>query len=142
MENRRRITEDDLLVTEALIVKSYGRLKKNVFQTPAKVFEPISQTISEHPLEAAATAVGGGIAAYGIARMLTTSNNAEEGKKRHGKKKRARRRNDPMMDILSALLTLAIPYITVYLEKYMDNNINPKQDSMEELKKEDVHRVK
>jgi hypothetical protein len=142
MENRRQITEEDLLVTEALIAKSYGRLKKNIFQAPAKVLEPISKTISEHPLEAAATAVGGGIAAYGIARIMTTCNSKKEGKKRHGKKKSAWRRNDPMMDILSALLTLAIPYITVYLEKYMGSNINPKQDSMDELKKEEVDRVK
>lgn len=142
MENRRQITEEDLLVTEALIAKSYGRLKKNIFQAPAKVLGPVSQTISEHPLEAAATAVGGGIAAYGIARMMTPCNSKKEGKKRHGKKKSAKRRNDPMMDILSALLTLAIPYITVYLEKYMGNNINPKQDSMDKLKKVEVDRIK
>ena len=119
MENRRRITEEDLLVTEALIAESYGRLKKSVLQAPAKALGPISHTISEHPLEAAATAVGGGIAAYGIARMMTPRNSAEEGKKRHGKKKKAKRRHDPMMDILSAIIPLVIPYITRYLERYM-----------------------
>lgn len=119
MENFRRITEEDLLVTEALIAQSYGRLKKSVFEAPAKALGPISQTISEHPLEAAATAVGGGIAAYGIARMMTSHNNTDEGKKRHGKKKRARRRHDPMRDVLSAIIPLALPYITAYLEKYL-----------------------
>ena len=118
METRRRITEQDLLVTEALIAKSYGRLKKSVFEAPAKVLAPISQTISEHPLETAAKAVGGGIAAYGIARMMTPDTSRKEGKKRQGKKKKAKRRHDPMMDILSAIVPLAIPYIAGYLEKY------------------------
>jgi hypothetical protein len=47
-----------------------------------------------------------------------------------------------MMGLQSAHLTLAIPYITVYLEKYMGNNINPKQDSMDKLKKVEVDRIK
>ena len=132
MENRRRITEKDLLVTEALIAESFGRLKKSMVEVPARALVPISQIISEHPLEAAATAVGGGIAAYGIARMVTPYNCAEEGKKRHGKKKRARRCRDPVMDILLALLPLAIPYITGYLEKYMGTNPLEKQDSHKE----------
>jgi hypothetical protein len=119
MENRRRITEEDLLVTEALIEESYGRLKKSVWEAPATALGPISQTIREHPLEAAATAVGGGIAAYGIARMMRPGTSAESGKKRQGKKKKAKRRHDPMMDILSAIIPLAIPYITGYLEKYL-----------------------
>jgi hypothetical protein len=119
MENHRRITEEDLLVTEALIAESYGRLKKSVIQAPAKALGPISQTIREHPLEAAATAVGGGIAAYGIARMMKNRNSAEESKKWHGKKKKAKRRHDPMRDILSAIIPLAMPYITCYLEKYL-----------------------
>ena len=119
MENRRRITEEDLLVTEALIAQSYGRLKKSVVQAPAKAIVPISRVISEHPLEAAATAVGGGIAAYGIARMATSRNDADTGKKKHGKKKKSKRRHDPITEILSALLPLAIPYLTAYLEKYM-----------------------
>jgi hypothetical protein len=133
MENRRRITEEDLLITEAMIAKSYGRLKKSVFEAPAKALGPISQTISEHPLEAAATAVGGGIAAYGIARMITPRTNAEECKKRQGKKKKAKRRHDPMMDILSALIPLALPYITGYLEKYMSAPCERAQDKRPQL---------
>ncbi|MDP3564694.1 MAG: hypothetical protein Q8R70_09415 [Methanoregula sp.] len=119
MENRRRITEEDLQVTEALIAQSYGRLKKSVLEAPARALGPISQTISEHPLEAAATAVGGGIAAYGIARMITPRTSQEEGGKKHGKKKKNRRRSDPMMDILSAIIPLTIPYLTGYLGRYM-----------------------
>ncbi len=118
MENHRRITEEDLLVTEALIAKSYGRLKKNVLEAPARALGPISKTISEHPFEAAATAVGGGIAAYGIARMIS-SQSAYGNKKRHGKKKKAKRCHDPMTEILSAIIPLALPYITGYIEKYM-----------------------
>lgn len=118
MENRRRITEEDLQVTEALIAQSYGRLKKSVLEAPARALGPIN----EHPLEAAATAVGGGIAAYGIARMITPRTSQEEGGKKHGKKKKNRRRSDPIMDILSAIIPLAIPYLTGYLEKCMGSH--------------------
>jgi hypothetical protein len=118
MENRKRITEKDLLITESRIAESFERLKKSVVQAPVKALGPISQAISEHPLEATATAVGGGIAAYGIARMITPRNSTEEGKKRHGKKKKSKRRHDPMLDILAAIIPLTIPYITRYLEKY------------------------
>ena len=132
MENRKRITEEDLLVTEALIAESYGRLKKSVVDTPARALVPLSQIIREHPLEAAATAVGGGIAAYGIARMMAPSRRADGDKKRHGKKKKARRRQDPVMDILSVLLPLAIPYLTGFIEKYTGINSRAQQDSSEE----------
>jgi hypothetical protein len=69
--------------------------------------------------------------------MVAPRNGAEEGKKRHGKKKRGRRRHDPLMEILSALLPLAIPYITGYLEKYMGTNPHAKRDAPEE-RKDDV----
>ena len=128
MENARRITKEDLLATEAMIAKSYNRLKKSISEVPGKALEPISQTISEHPLEAAATAVGGGIAAYGVARMLHPSTHAKDGKKRHGKKKKAKHRHDPMMDILSAIIPLALPYITGYLEKYMGTTRDGSRD--------------
>lgn len=119
MENYRRITQEDLLVTEVLIAKSYGRLKKSVQEAPAKALGPISQTISEHPLEAAAIAVGGGVAAYGIARMISSAHNPDANKKRHTKKKKAKRHYNPMTDILSTIIPLALPYITGYLKKYM-----------------------
>jgi len=126
MESHKRITEEDLLVTEALIAESYGRLKKSVMQAPAKALGPITQAISEHPLEAAATAVGGGIAAYGIARIVSPHSRGKENGKKHGKKKKAKRRHDPMMDILSALIPMVMPYITAYLEKYTGT---PRQNS-------------
>jgi hypothetical protein len=108
-----------------LIAESYGRLKKHVVKAPGRALGPLTQTISQHPLEAAATAVGGGIAAYGIARMITPDDSGKENKKQHGKKKKAKRRHDPMMDILSAIIPLAIPYLTGYLEKYL----GPRQES-------------
>ena len=108
-----------------MIAESYGRLKKRLVEDPVRALEPISKTIStpirEHPLEAAATAVGGGIAAYGIARMMTQNENGKERKNKPGKKKKTKRRHDPMMDILSAILPVALPYLTRYLEKSLDH---------------------
>lgn len=132
MKNRRRITDEDLFVTEALIAESYGRLKKHVIEAPARALGPISQTISEHPLEAATAAVGGGIAAYGIARMITPDEGGKENKKQHGKKKKAKRRQDPMMDILSAIIPLLLPYLTGYLEKNMGTRQESTRDNLQQ----------
>ncbi|MEI7858109.1 MAG: hypothetical protein WCH85_11505 [Methanomicrobiales archaeon] len=137
MGTGRQITEEDVLVTEALITESYSRLKTHVLEAPARALGPISrtisETISEHPLEAAATAVGGGIAAYGIARMVTSGDrekgDPKQSGKKHGKKKKAKGRHDPMMDILSALVPLAIPYLTGYLKNVMaPHPDSPKDD--------------
>lgn len=100
-------------------------MKKSIVEAPVRALGPISQSISttlrDHPLEAAATAVGGGIAAYGIARMMTPNESGKEQKKGYGKKKKGKRRHDPMMDILSAILPVALPYLTRYLAKSLDN---------------------
>lgn len=137
MGTGRQITDQDLLVTEALIAQSYSRLKQRVVEAPGRALGPITQTISqtitEHPLEAAATAVGGGIAAYGIARMVTSGNSEKEGQKqsgkKHSKKKKAKGRYDPMMEIFSALVPLAIPYLAGYLEKFMVPRQEAPQDN-------------
>ena len=41
MKNRRRVTEEDLRITEALIAQSYSRLKQSVIQTPSRAANPL-----------------------------------------------------------------------------------------------------
>ena len=53
MKNPRQITEEDILVTEALIAESYGRLKKSVVQAPSRALGSVGGTIRNHPFAAA-----------------------------------------------------------------------------------------
>ncbi|MEI8330090.1 MAG: hypothetical protein WCF90_00260 [Methanomicrobiales archaeon] len=107
-----------------MIAKSYSRLKNRIIEAPARALGPINQTISstirEHPLEAAATAVCGGIAAYGITRMMISNESTKERKKEPGEKNKVKLHHDSMKDTLSAILPVALQYLTCYLEKPLD----------------------
>jgi hypothetical protein len=110
MESRRRITEDDLLVTEALIAESYGRVKKSVVQAPSRALGSVGGTIRNHPFAAAATAIVGGIAAYVIIIRMTS----------HGAgQKRERSHSDLMHEMQAIIIPLAAPFVMGYIQKYL-----------------------
>jgi hypothetical protein len=110
MESRRRITEDDLLVTEALIAESYGRVKKSVVQAPSRALGSVGGTIRNHPFAAAATAIVGGIAAYVIITRMTS----------HGAgQTRERSHSDLMHEMQAMIIPLAAPFVMRYIQKYL-----------------------
>ena len=112
MKNRRPITEEDLLVTEALMAESYGRLKKSVVQAPSRALGSVGGTIRRHPFAAAATAIVGGIAAYVIITRMTS----------HGTgagQKRERSHSDLMHEIQAIIIPLAAPFVIGYIQKYL-----------------------
>lgn len=116
METRRQVTEEDILMTEALIAKSYGRLKQSVVQAPSQAFGSVGGTIRKHPLGAASAAVVAGITLYGLFRLVTRQGAVKEraaGRKEHAS------RPDMTMEILSMIIPLVTPYIAGYLERYM-----------------------
>ena len=120
MENRRRITEEDLLVTEALIAESYGQMKKSVLQAPSRALGSVSGTISRHPFAAAGTAVAAGIAAYALIRLITSHAASEKTEyESRTRSSNERRRPDLITEVLSMVVPLAVPFITEYLKKYM-----------------------
>jgi hypothetical protein len=112
MKNRRRVTEEDLRITEALITKSYGQLKKSVIRAPSRALGSVSGTISRHPFAAAVTAIAGGIAAYVIITRMTSCGASAE-------QKRDRGSPDLVMEIMSIFLPLAAPHIASYIQKYL-----------------------
>ena len=112
MKNRRPITEEDLLVTEALIAESYGRLKKSVVQAPSRALGSVGGTIRRHPVAAAAAAIAGGIAAYVIITRMTS----------HGSgvgQKKERRHPDLMHEMQAMIIPLMAPFIMGYIQKYI-----------------------
>jgi hypothetical protein len=112
MKNRRQITQEDVLVTEALIAESYGQLKKSVFRKPSQAYGAVSGTIRRHPFAAAATAIAGGIVAYVIISRITSRGAGAE-------QKRGGNRPDLAHEILSMIIPLAAPYVTGYIQKYI-----------------------
>ena len=120
MDNRRRVTEEDLLLTEALIAKSYGRLKQSVIQAPSRALRSAGQTAREHPLATAATAVVAGVAVYGIFKMMTSRGSVPEAQ---GRSRTPLQKETGLPDLLHKMLPLIIPlaapYIIGYVQKYL-----------------------
>jgi hypothetical protein len=116
VEKRRQVTEEDLLMTEAMIARSYGRLKQSVIQAPSQALGSMGKTMRKHPFAAAAAAIGTGIALYGLYRLVTRKGAAKE---RGTGDREQRSRPDMIMEILSMILPMVTPYIAGYLEKYM-----------------------
>jgi hypothetical protein len=112
MKNRKQITEEDLLVTEALIAESYGRLKKSVVQTPHRALGSVGGTIRKHPFAAAAAAVAGGIGAYMIATRMA-SHHAD------ARQKKEQRSPDLIKEMLVIFLPMAAPHIAMFIQKYL-----------------------
>jgi hypothetical protein len=110
VERRRQVTEEDILMTEAMIARSYGRLKQSVVQAPSQALGSLGKTVKNHPFAAAATAVGAGITLYGLFRVMTRQG---AGSREQGS------RPDMKMKILWMILPMVTPYIAGYLEKYV-----------------------
>jgi hypothetical protein len=121
MENRKRITEEDLLITEALIAQSYSQLKHSVVQAPSRAYRSLSQTAQEHPYATAGTAVVAGVVLYGIIKKMTSRHTPvqEAPVKEQVPVQKDTCRTDPMHDMLLMLIPLVTPYITSYIQKYL-----------------------
>jgi len=121
MKNRRHVTEEDLLITEALIAKSYDRLKLSVIRTPARAFRSLGQVAREHPYATAGTAVAGGAVLYGIIKKMTShphGRNAQECTQTVPPQKD--RGPDLMQELLLISIPLVTPYLLSYIQKYLE----------------------
>jgi hypothetical protein len=129
MENHRRVTEEDLLITEALIAKSYSQLKQSVIQAPSRAYRSVGQTVREHPFATAATAVVAGIVVYGIIKLITPRTSVQEaqGRSRVTMQKDTSR-PDLMHEMLSMIIPLVAPYITGYIQKYIGGILSGERD--------------
>ena len=103
-------------MTEAMIARSYGRLKRSVAQAPSRAFSSAGETVRRHPFATAAAAVVAGIALFGIFRLMTRQGAARE--KGTGSRERGSR-PDMTREILSMIIPIVTPYVTGYLKNYM-----------------------
>jgi hypothetical protein len=130
MEKRRRVTEEDLLITEALIAESYNQLKQSVIQVPSRAYRLVGQTVREHPYESAATAVGAGAAVYGIINLMTARTCVQEPQERpRVTRQKDTGRPDLMQEMLPILIPLVAPYITDCIRNYIGEIRSEARDS-------------
>jgi len=117
MERKRPITEDDVLLTELLLARSYSCLKQSVMQASSdavgSAVHSLGGTVKKHPVATAGAAIGTGIILYGLFRLMIRSSPGEPGSCKDFS------RPGMTMDILSLLMPLILPYLTAYLEKYL-----------------------
>jgi len=112
-------------MTEAMIARSYGRLKRSVVQAPSRAFRSAGETVRKHPFATAAAAVGAGIALFGLFRLMTRQGAARD--KDAGSRERGSR-PDMTRQILSMIIPLAAPYVTGYLKNYMAKVFSGERD--------------
>jgi hypothetical protein len=128
VEKYRRVTEEDLQVTEAMIAESYGRLTQSVAKAPSRGLRYVEQTIRKHPFETAAAAIVVGIIAYALTRPKRPRivfDKVDE--QPHVQVKKAEC-PDLMKEIVSVVIPLAIPYISGYIQNYMSEIHSRRRD--------------
>jgi hypothetical protein len=106
----RRVTEEDIHVTEALIADSFLRLKRSIAEAPHAAVRPAANLVREHPFAATAAAAGAGVVAFQLAKMMFPS---------RAPRKVSRRGRGVGIDVLGPLLSLATPYITSMLQQQL-----------------------
>jgi hypothetical protein len=129
MVDRKRITEEDLLVTESLIAESYGRVRQSAAEAPSRALGSFCTTIKNHPFAAAATAVVAGAVMFGIFKLVTSrSSHNEEPERSRNLLQRNTSRSDLTQEMLSMIIPLAAPYITGYIQNYIGRILSGKRE--------------
>ncbi len=113
MEKRRPVTEDDCLLTELLIGRSFSNLQGAVARSAASSLCSVGGHLKKHPVATAGAAVGAGILLFGLFRLMTRGGNQESGRSRQGM---------PAGEIASLLLPIVAPYIAGYLKEFLGKN--------------------
>ncbi|NMB77978.1 MAG: hypothetical protein GYA23_02645 [Methanomicrobiales archaeon] len=121
MNDRRPITEDDILLTEMLLARSYGNLKRSVVRTSSDTLgvigDSLGTAVRKHPYATAGAAVGAGILLVGLFKMMGMGGNSGD-RRCDGDRDRSSRSSSGM-DLVSMLMPLVMPYITAYLENFL-----------------------
>jgi hypothetical protein len=110
MGAHRRVTEEDLHVTEALISDSFARLKTSIAEVPHEAIRPASNLIREHPFAATAAAAGAGVVAFQLVKVMFAAG---------GHHKEAHRGRGIGTGIMAQLIPLVAPYITSALQQQL-----------------------
>jgi hypothetical protein len=129
VEIRKPITEDDVLLTELLLSRSFANLKQSAVKTSYQALGSVGGTARKHPFAtagaAAGAAAGVGIILFMLVRMLrgggSSRRSAADGRERAS-------RPDMAMDLISMLMPVITPYLTAYVEKFVGRTFSRGRD--------------
>ena len=109
MGTHRRVTEEDLHITEALIADSFGRLKRSIAEAPHDAVRPAADLIREHPFASTAAAAGAGVLMFELAKAFAP----------RPSRKKERKGGAFGAGLLGQLTSLAAPYVASMLQQQL-----------------------
>ena len=107
MGARRPVTEEDLHVTEALIGDSLARLRRSITAAPSEAARPATNVVRAHPLAMIAAALGAGMLASQVLRLVW----------RRPARRKAVGRGSLGSYIVGQLIGAAAPYVVMALRQ-------------------------
>lgn len=110
---KKKITEDDLKATEALLASSFNHMKSSLTRIPGDMVKPVTGTVKAHPYATVAAAAGTGLIAYLLIRAATPKVVIREVSAQPGGEPKVHRRSS----ILSQIISLATPYIVAFVQQ-------------------------
>ena len=139
MKRKKKITEEDVRATEARIRESLNGIKKAIVAMPSDAAKPVTDTVRKHPFLTVAASVGAGFLLYRLITSLKPRTKIiirEKG----GRQQEFREPAKPSLlsKIMSEATTLAMPYITSYVQKEVANLLSGAKATPEESERETV----
>jgi hypothetical protein len=110
---KKKVTEEDLKVTEAMLARSFANLKSSVTRVPSDLVKPVTGTVREHPYATVAAAAGIGLIAYEFIKLVTPRVVMKEVKVQPRVDVSERGRSK----LTSQAMALAAPYLVGYLQQ-------------------------
>ncbi|MCD1294751.1 hypothetical protein CUJ83_07030 [Methanocella sp. CWC-04] len=137
---KKPVTEDDLRVTEEMIGRSFGNLKKAVLKVPSDIVRPVTDLVEEHPYATIAAAAGTGLIIHEAIRIATPKVVVKEVpvpvKEGEAEKPAPKKGPDIISQLTSQVVSMATPYAIAYLEKELANMFTGKKSEYTAVKTE------
>ena len=108
-----RVTEEDILLTEALIGQSFARLKTSVAKAPHDLVSPMTTTIREHPFATAAAAAGAGMIAFRVINMFMPKVVVKEVPAKH----KITVKEGGQSNLTGQIMSIAMPYVMGFVQQ-------------------------
>lgn len=112
----KKVTEEDIHLTEAMIARSYNNMKQAVTKMPSDLTKPLSGVVKDHPIAVAAGAAGAGLIAYEFIRLITPRVVVKEMALQPELEVKGPVQKS---DLTSQVISFAMPYLLAHLQTYL-----------------------
>ena len=124
MKRKKGVTEEDVKATEAMILGSFMGLKRAVLDIPSEAAKPVTDTVRKHPFLSVAASAGAGFLLFQLISALKPRTKViikETGGQREFEEPK---RRSLLSKIISRSATLAVPYVTSYVQSEIANMLS------------------